>query len=46
MEVHVVRFPSQAALEAFMGDPRRDEHGPLLEASGAAMEVRIMEDVG
>ena len=44
-EVHVVRFPAQAALEAFMRDPRRDEHRPLLEASGATMEVLMMEDV-
>jgi hypothetical protein len=45
MEVHVVRLPSQAAVEAFMGDPRRDEHRPLLEASGATMEVLRMDDV-
>ena len=44
-EIHVLRFPSPAALEAYMGDPRRDEHRPLLEASGAATEVLRMEDV-
>jgi len=45
VEVHVIRFPSQAAVEAFMRDPRRDEHRPLLEASGAAMEVLTVDDV-
>ena len=44
-EVHLVRFPSQAAVEAFMRDPRRDEHRPLLEASGATTDVLMMEDV-
>jgi hypothetical protein len=44
-EVHILRFPSQAALEAYMGDPRRHEHRPLLEASGATTEVLSVDDV-
>jgi hypothetical protein len=43
-EVHVVNFPSQAALDAYMGDPRRNEHRALFDASGAAMEVLRMDD--
>lgn len=44
-EIHVVRFPSHAALDAYMNDPRRDEHRPLLETSGAAIEVLRMDDL-
>ena len=44
-EVHLARFPSQAVLEAYMGDPRREEHRPLFDASGAAMEVLTMDDM-
>ena len=43
-EIHVVRFPSQAVLEAYMGDPRRDQHQSLFDVSGAAMEVLTMHD--
>ena len=44
-EVHLVRFPSAAALDAYMDDPRRLEHRPLFEASGAVMEALVVDDV-
>jgi hypothetical protein len=43
-EVHVARFPSQAVLDAYMADPRRDEAQRLFDASGATMEVFMMND--
>jgi hypothetical protein len=44
-EVHLIRFPSQTALDAFMDDPRRLGHRPLFDASGAAMEALVVQDV-
>jgi hypothetical protein len=44
-EVHLVRFPSQAAIDAYMDDPRRLDHRELFEASGAVMEALFVEDV-
>jgi len=44
-EVHLVRFPSQAAVDAYMADPRRHEHRGLFEASGAVMEALVVHDV-
>jgi hypothetical protein len=43
--VHVVEFPSAAALLAYRDDARRAEHRPLLERSGAAIELRELGDV-
>ena len=40
-EVHVLRFPDRAALEAYDRDPRRQSHTPLLAASGAAVDVLL-----
>jgi hypothetical protein len=45
-EVHIVDYPSEAVLEAYMGDPRREEHRALFDASGAVMEVLRMDDFG
>jgi len=44
-EVHLVRFPSQAAVDAYMDDSRRHDHRDLFEASGAVMEVLVVDDV-
>ena len=43
-EVHVARFPSQAILDGYMADSRRDEAQSLFDASGATMEVLAMDD--
>jgi hypothetical protein len=45
VEVHVVSFGSAAAFAAYRGDPRRAEHGALLEASGAAIELLEVKEV-
>ena len=44
-EVHLVRFPSRAAVDAYMDDARRRDHRHLFDASGAAMEVLVVDDV-
>jgi hypothetical protein len=44
-EVHLVRFPSQAAADAYMADERRHDHRHLFDASGAVMEVLVVDDV-
>lgn len=38
-EVHLVTFPSRAAYATYRDDPRRLEHRPLLDASGAQVAV-------
>jgi len=45
VEVHLVEFASAGAFDAYRADPRRAEHAPLLEASGARMELLAVEDV-
>ncbi len=44
-EIHLVRFPSEAAFDRFRLDPRRTEHAPLMVASGAATELLRVADV-
>lgn len=38
-EIHIVRFPDEAALAAYRADPRRAAAQPELVASGAAIEL-------
>jgi len=45
-EIHVMRFPSQAAFDAYMNDPRRQEFRHLFDTSGASMEAFEMQDMG
>jgi hypothetical protein len=45
VEIHVLNFPSPAARARFREDPRRVQHAPELEASGARIEVLQLEDV-
>jgi uncharacterized protein (DUF1330 family) len=45
-ELHVLRFPSRTAFEAFRADPRRADAAPLLARSGATAEMHEMKDVG
>ena len=45
VEVHVVWFPSALAFARFREDPRRAQHAPELEASGARIELLQVEDV-
>ena len=44
-EVHVVSFPSAAALETYRADPERASHQHLLERSGATLELFPVTDV-
>lgn len=44
-EIHLVRFPSEAAFDRFRLDSRRTGHAPLMAASGAAAELLRVEDV-
>lgn len=45
-EVHVVSFPTAEGFAAYVADPRRAEHSPLLARSGASLELLEVEDVG
>ena len=45
VEVHVIEFATDDGLDAYRADPRRAEHAPLLEASGAEIELLEMRDV-
>jgi len=45
VEIHLVEFASAGAFDAYRADPRRAEHAPLLETSGARMELLAVEDV-
>jgi len=45
IEMHIVVFPSQAALEAYRDDFRRTSQDPMLEKSGAEIELVKMMDV-
>jgi hypothetical protein len=45
LEAHVVSFPGRAEFDAYRADPRRGAATPLLEASGAVIELHAVEDV-
>jgi hypothetical protein len=45
IEVHVLSFPSQDALDRYRADPARVAALPLLEQSGATSELIDMADV-
>ncbi len=45
-ELHVVRFPSEPALERYRADPRRAAAAPLLAQSGAEIELIRVADCG
>jgi hypothetical protein len=45
IEVHVVDFPGRDAFERFRADQRRLAAAPLLEQSGASIEVFELTDV-
>jgi hypothetical protein len=44
-EIHLIQFPSGAALDAFRADPRRADQTHLFDASGAAAEMWSVADV-
>jgi hypothetical protein len=44
-EVHLVWFPSDQAFEGYQADPRRSLHAPLMQTSGAAIELLRLSDV-
>jgi hypothetical protein len=45
VEAHVVSFPSDEDFAAYRTDPRRSTAGPLLESSGAEVELLAVRDV-
>ncbi len=45
VEMHVLRFASRDGLDRFRQDKRRTEAAPLLQRSGAAIELVEMQDV-
>jgi hypothetical protein len=45
VEVHLVSFPGDDAFAAYRADPRRSSAAPLLQASGAAIELLAVRDV-
>lgn len=45
VEVHVVAFPGDEDFAAYRADPRRSAAGPLLESSGALVELLAVRDV-
>ncbi len=45
LEAHVVTFPGRAEFDAYRADPRRGAATPLLEASGAVIELHEVRDV-
>ncbi|MFF9489333.1 hypothetical protein [Streptomyces sp. NPDC014676] len=45
IEAHLVTFPTSGDLAAYRADPRRSAAAPLLEASGAAVELLAVRDV-
>lgn len=45
VELHVVSFDSHEALQRFRADPRREAAAPLLQRSGAAIEMHEVTDV-
>ncbi|WP_222441142.1 hypothetical protein [Streptomyces qinzhouensis] len=45
VEAHLITFPSSADLAAYRADSRRSAAAPLLESSGAAVELLPVRDV-
>ena len=45
VEVHLIAFDEPGGLAAYRADPRRAQHAPLLEESGAEIELLEVEDV-
>lgn len=45
VEVHIVRFATREAFERFRSDPRRAAAAPLLQQSGASIELLEVRDV-
>jgi hypothetical protein len=45
LEVHIVSYPSDAACQSYRSDPRRTAAMPLLETSGASLELLSLRDV-
>ena len=45
IEVHLVWFPSPEHFAHFRADPRRAQHAPLLQRSGASTELIEVVDV-
>ena len=44
VEAHLVSFPSSAYFDGYRDDPERDLHRPLLDASGAVVELLELHD--
>lgn len=44
-EAHLITFPDSEDLAAYRADPRRAAAAPLLESSGAAVELLEVRDV-
>ncbi|MDX2695788.1 hypothetical protein [Streptomyces ipomoeae] len=45
VEAHLVSFPGDEDFAAYRADPRRSSAAPLLESSGAAIELLAVRDV-
>ena len=45
VEAHLVSFPGDEDFAAYRADPRRSSAAPLLEWSGAAIELLAVRDV-
>ena len=45
VEIHLIRFASRSALDAYRADPRRTAHAELFAATGATAEVLTVRDV-
>ena len=45
VEAHLITFPSNDDLAAYRADPRRSAAAPLLELSGATVELLAVRDV-
>ncbi|MFI8090736.1 hypothetical protein ACIF9R_20855 [Streptomyces sp. NPDC086080] len=45
VEAHLVSFPSEEDFAAYRAEPRRSSAAPLLESSGAVMELLAVRDV-
>jgi hypothetical protein len=45
VEAHLVSFPGDEEFAAYRADPRRSSAAPLLESSGAAIELLAVRDV-
>jgi uncharacterized protein (DUF1330 family) len=45
VEMHILGFPSEADLQKYRADPRREAAAPLLERSSATFERLSLRDV-